>query len=111
MSPAFAWEMTFQQRSNIGARSIDIASETQGEYFFAGRSLGKKLPPPVLTAWQEIAQGPAGTATLKTKCPLGEFTFTKKDSLTVITKGCISGDTYAQYMKQLEVVRKFAKGF
>ena len=108
-SPAFAWEMTFQQRSHIGAQSVDIASEVKGEYFFAGRSLGKKLPPPILLAWQEMAKGPPPAGALST-CPLGEFTFTKKDSQVLTSKGCISGPTFGRYVKQLETVRNFAKG-
>lgn len=105
----FAWEIKFEQRNHLGAQSVDVASETKGVYSFGGKKLGKKIPPAVQTAFKEIAKGPARDPKNKS-CYLGAYTFTKKDSKVTTKIGCVHGETYSLYMKQLEVVRKYAKG-
>lgn len=108
-SPAFAWEMTFERESHLGIRKVDIAKEEKGQYYFAGRNLGKSLPAAVLKSWSEIAKGPAGSAN-NNSCPAGTFTFTKKDKQTAVTKGCMQGEAYGHYIGHLEKVRDYAKG-
>lgn len=106
---AFAWEIKFEQRNHLGAQSIDVASENKGVYSFGGKKLGKKLPPAIQTAFKEIANGPAKDPKNKS-CYLGAYTFTKKDKKTTVKKGCVHGETYSRYMKQLTVLRQYAKG-
>ena len=100
--------MTFARESHVGIHKVDIAKEEKGQYYFAGRKLGKSLPAPVLAAWNEVAKGPA--LTKETSCPAGTFTFTKKDKKTVVTEGCMQGEAYGQYIGHLEKVRDYAKG-
>ena len=108
-SPALAWEMTFERESHLGVRAVDIAKEDKGQYYFAGRTLGKSLPPPVLKSWSEIAKGPAKTP--NNGCPSGTYTFTKKNGKqSVSTKGCMLGEAYGQYIGHLEKIRDYAKG-
>ena len=106
---AFAWEMTFELHSNVGARAVDTASEKKGEYNFGGKNLGKSLPPNILKAWKELAQGPTPPSK-KITCSMGTFTFTKKDSKSQVIKGCMQGAEYGRYIGQLETVRSFARG-
>jgi hypothetical protein len=107
-SPAFAWEMTFERESHLGIRKVDIAKFENNQYYFAGRKLGKSLPAPVLKSWTEVAKGPV--AAKNTNCPAGTYTFTKKDKQTAVTKGCMQGEEYGQYIGHLEKVRDYAKG-
>lgn len=108
-SPALAWEMTFERESHLGVRAVDIAKEEKGQFYFAGRNLGKSLPPVVLKSWSEIAKGPAKSP--HNGCPSGTYTFTKKIAKqTAVTKGCMLGETYGQYIGHLEKIRDYAKG-
>lgn len=108
-SQGFAWEIKFEQRNHLGAQSVDVASENKGVYSFGGKKLGKKIPAAIQTAFKEIAKGPAPDPKTKS-CYLGAYTFTKKNSKVTSKKGCVHGETYSRYMKQLSVVRNYAKG-
>ncbi|MNK97195.1 hypothetical protein D3C87_1175130 [compost metagenome] len=102
--------MIFERESHLGIRKIDIAKEEKGQYYFAGRNLGKSLPPAVLKSWSEVAKGPAASSTNNKSCPAGTFTFTKKEKQTATIKGCMQGEAYGHYIGHLEKVRDYAKG-
>lgn len=98
--------MEFQRTSHLGYSRTDFAEEDKGEFFFTGKNLGKTLPPHVLKAWKEIAKGPA--IQTETNCPAGTYIFTKSDATP--RRGCMQGQAYSNYIAELEVVRRYAKG-
>lgn len=108
-SVSFAWKMEFHRTSHLGYSRRDIAKEENGHYFFTGRNLGKTLPSPVLKAWKEMAKGPSAESAANV-CPAGTYTFTKTDKKTETLRGCMQGKAYGNYIAELEVVRRYAKG-
>ena len=109
-SSAFAWQITLDRTNHVGVRNIDILKQENGEYFFGSKSLGKSLPPKILTAWKEIEKGPVKSSS-PLMCASGKYVFIKKDNKREQRReGCTDGDAYGRLIKNLNDIRSYASG-
>ncbi len=71
--------------------------------------LGKKLPAEILRSWQSFEKGPADEK--YSACSAGTYSFIKRDqNKKTQINGCTQGQGYAALLKNIEVVREYAKG-
>lgn len=91
-----------------GFRKIDVLKKDKGVYFYNNFSLGKKLPPEVLQAWKIFEKGPLKDSNLI--CSAGTYSFIKDENQKKIKHtGCTQGEFYALWVKNVELVRRYAK--
>jgi len=91
-----------------GFRKTDILKNEKGLYFYNNIALGNKLPGQVLQSWQAFEGGPKDKK--YALCSSGTYSFVSHNkNIKKQHEGCTDGDAYAVLIKNLEVVRKFAK--
>ncbi len=97
-NPTSEWR--FESVNAQGYKELFIMKKKGDEYFFNGKSLGKKLSASELKTWKVITAGPQKS---KDKiCPAGTYTFSKniKKSKNEIN-GCLQGPAFAKYRTAL----------
>ncbi|NUN04936.1 MAG: hypothetical protein HUU57_04155 [Bdellovibrio sp.] len=101
--------LILDRTNHHGFRKTDILKKENGVYFYNNILLGKKLPAEILRSWQSLEKGPAGEKYLA--CSAGTYSFVKQvKNKKIQVNGCTQGDNYAALVKNIEVVREYAKG-
>lgn len=107
---AHALEVILDRTNHLGLRMTDVIIQDSSRYIFNGKDLGTKIPSSVLQSINELEATPK-QASFKSDCRAGQFIYVKKDKKkTVRRTGCTEGSSYGQMIKNLEVLRNFAKG-
>lgn len=105
-----ALDISLDRTNHSGFRTFDVLKLENGQYHFDGKILGKKLPREILKSWQEVEIGPT-TSTRLSPCASGKFTFLKKEKKQEHRiEGCTEGKEYGRMIKNLEIIREYAKG-
>lgn len=107
--PVKASVLILDRTNHHGFRKTDILKKENGVYFYNNILLGKKLPAEILRSWQSFEKGPANEK--YSACSAGTYSFIKRDqNKKTQINGCTQGQGYAALLKNIEVVREYAKG-
>lgn len=106
---SFASELRLDRTNHSGYRMVDVLAFENGDYFFNGKNLGKKLPPQILKSWTDF-EAETSRRTPSQSCASGTYVFVKKDQRREHHQnGCTEGEAYGRVIKNLEEIRNFAK--